>query len=157
VSEGTRREAEAWTIAAAGEDTNRLFDAPVELPGCDGRPWVVLRPLTAREALRRESLGLREELELGPDGTTRAVRRLYDHAAMIEFEIERCVVEYALPVAAEGGEVRLVRKTDGVGALGGDLLDRLPARLMDWLMRCLDEVNMRRPEDAEVLAEAKKA
>ncbi|MGD9495690.1 MAG: hypothetical protein AB7Y46_05205 [Armatimonadota bacterium] len=146
-----------WVIAAAGRDTTRRFEAPVQIPGCRQRPWVLVRPLTAREALRRESLGLREELLLDPDGAIRSLRRTYDHEAMVEYELERCLVDFALPATDGCGRTRLVRKAQASDALKGGLLDRLPVRLIDWLMRCLDEVNLRRPADAEVLAEAKKA
>lgn len=133
---------EGWVIAAA--ETQRRFEAPVEIEGWSERPWVVLRPLTAREALQRESLGLREELEVGASGGATAVRR-YDLEAMVAYELRRCVVDYALPVVEESGRVRCARAAEGAS---DELLDRLPTRLMDWLARCLDEINLRRPEDA---------
>lgn len=136
---------EGWVIAAAGAETQRRFEAPVEIEGWSERPWVELRPLTAREALQRESLGLREELEGETSGGATVVRRRYDLEAMVAYELRRCVVDYALPVAEESGRVRCARAADG---LEGELLDRLPTRLMDWLARCLDEINLRRPEDA---------
>ncbi len=143
----------AWVIGAAGRDMTRRFEAPIEIAGWERRPWVLLRPLTAREALRRESLGMTEEHEIGPDGAVRSVRRRYDHEAMMEFELAHCVVDYGLPVEAEdGGIVELTPAEAGPG----ELLGRLPTALMAWLAECLHAINMRRAEDAEVLAEAKK-
>jgi len=136
---------DGWVIPAEGGERARRFEAPVDIEGWAERPWVRLRPLSAREALRRESLGLREELQTGPDGDVRAVRRSYDLEAMVGYELECCVVDYALPLADADGSVRYTRAADGVG---GELLDRLPTRLADWLAKCLDEVNLRRPEDA---------
>lgn len=117
---------------------------------------MVLRPLTAREALRRESLGLVEEYELVGDGTPQVLRRTYDAEAMVEFELERCLVDYELPIRADDGEVGRLRPEDESGQQRRELLDRLPPALMTWLIECLEAVNMRRAADAEVLAEAKK-
>lgn len=136
---------DGWVIPAEGGAAGRRFEAPVGIEGWEERPWVVLRPLTAREALRREALGLSEELEVGASGEVTAIRRRYDLEAMVAHELTCCVVDYALPVAQADGWVRRVRLGDG---LDDELLDRLPTRLMDWLARCLDEVNLRRPEDA---------
>jgi hypothetical protein len=147
------REHEAWVIAAAGDDVTRRFEAPKKVDGWDERPWVRLRPLTAREALRRDSLGLEESYELGPDGAARELRRSYDHEAMMQYELQQCLVEWKLPMAREDGTVEAA----GPEALEREeLLDRLPTGLMAWLVECLDTVNMRRAGDAEVLSEAKK-
>jgi hypothetical protein len=112
---------------------------------------VRLRPLTAREALQREALGVQEQYDLTADGRLSTMRRRYDHEAMVEFELQRCLLDYALPMRA-GGEVMLVSPED---CPREGLLDRLPVALAAWLHECLDTVNMRRPEDAEVLAEGK--
>ena len=145
----SERAHEGWLIAAAGADTSRRFEAPVELPG-EMTAWVEVRPLTAREALQREANGLEEEYELGEEGAARKLRRRYEHEAMVGFELERCLVAYELPMSAEDGRVKLVGPSQGL-----DLLERLPAALMAWLMECLDTVNLRRPADAAVLAEGK--
>ncbi|MGI5820414.1 MAG: hypothetical protein ACOX9R_20180, partial [Armatimonadota bacterium] len=98
----SQRPHDAWVIAAAGEDASRRFDAPVTAGGA--RPWVRLRPLTAREALQREALGVQEQYDLTADGRLSTMRRRYDHEAMVEFELQRCLLDYALPMRA-GGEV----------------------------------------------------
>ena len=150
----SEREHEGWVIAAAGADVTRRFEAPRDLPGCAARAWVVLRPLTAREALRRDSVGLEESYELGPDGAARKLVRRYDHEAMLQYELEQCVLEFGLPMAAEDGSVEMVT----AGRLcRAEMLDLLPTALMAWLAECLDTVNMRRDEDAGELAAAKKA
>lgn len=154
MNERARRELEAWAIAAAGRETRRRFGAPVGIGDEGAHPWVVVRPLTAREALQREALGLREELEMGPDGTVGVVRRSYDLEAMVAFDLERCVVECRLPMAGDDGAVHWAGGDGEIDAQA--LLDRAPAGLMSWLMGCVDAVNLRRPEDAEVLAAAKK-
>jgi hypothetical protein len=141
---------EAWIITAAGEDTSRRFDVPVQIE--ELRPWVRARPLTAREALQREAVGLTEEYDLGPDGVAVAMRRRYDHEAMVRFELQRCLVDYELPMHMEGGAIGLVTPDE---CPRESLLDRLPPRLIDWLTGCLDRVNLRTPEGAEVLAEGK--
>jgi len=141
---------EAWVIAAAGEDTSRRFHVPGEFG--ELTPWVQVRPLTAREALQREAAGLEETYQLGPDGAPAAVSRTYDHEAMMQFEVERCVVDYELPMRMRSGEVRAVGPDEMPRA---ELLDRLPVRLVDWLEECLSIVNMRTPEAEEVLAEGK--
>jgi len=176
------RELSAWIISAAGEEVARTFTAPVQMPGWEERPWVKLRPLTAREALRRESLGLRDEYQVGPDGQTTLVRRSYDREAMAELDLRCCLVDFLLPVRDEGGQVQAARmgdarngpKTpqDGIGGLearptggcetgsklasDGSLLDRLPPALAAWLSERIEAVNMRRPEDAAILGDAKK-
>jgi hypothetical protein len=141
---------DAWVIAAAGEDTSRRFNVPGDFGELS--PWVCLRPLTAREALQREAVGLEEQYELGPDGSAVGMQRVYDHEAMVEFELQRCLVDYDLPMRLASG---------ATVAAGPDelpreqLLDRLPAGLMSWLHECLDTINMRTPEGAGVLAEGK--
>jgi hypothetical protein len=147
----SERAYEAWIIAAAGEDASRRFDVPEE-PG-ESSMWVRVRPLTAREALQREALGLTERYDLGPDGTPVAMRREYDQAAMVEFELQRCLLDYELPMRVGGDLVPASPEL----LPRDELLDRLPVRLMEWLMGCLDSVNLRTPEGAEVLAEGKAA
>ncbi len=150
----SRAEHEAWIIAAAGAEITRRFQAPIDLPAGERRAWVRLRPLTAREALRRDSIGLEERWELGPDGAAHVLHRNYDHEAMMQYELERCLVEYELPMVGEDGSERVAT---GENLPREELLDRLPTALMAWLVECLDAVNLRRPGDAEVLAAAKKA
>ena len=143
---------EAWIIAAAGEDTSRRFHVPGDSDGARFDAWVELRPLTARQALQRESLGLREEYQLGPDGTPVAMGRTYDHEAMEQFEVQCCVIDYQLPLRDESGATILVGPEELPVA---ELLDRLPVALMAWLHECLDEINMRSAGGAAVLAEGK--
>lgn len=144
------RHHEAWVIAAAGEDTSRRFDVPVEIG--ELRPWVRVRPLTAREALQRETIGLEEQYAPVADGAAVRLHRSYDHEAMVEFELQRCLVDYELPARIDSGEIVLVTPDECPREA---LLERLPVALIDWLTECLDTVNMRTPECAEVLAEGK--
>ncbi len=154
MKERSERELEAWVIAAVGARTTRRFEAPVEVGEDGAHPWVLVRPLSAREALQREALGVREELEIGADGGVRSIGRSYDLEAMVAFDLERCVIDCRLPMVRDDGSVEWA----GEGEIDAQaLLDRAPAGLMGWLMECVDAVNMRRPEDAEVLAAAKKA
>ncbi len=141
---------EAWVIGVAGEDSSRWFDVPETIGELRG--WVRVRPLTAREALQREAIGLKEEYELGPDGAAVALHRRYDHEAMVEFELQRCLVEYELPARTDAGGIMSVTAEE---CPRETLLDRLPPALIDWLMTCLDTVNMRAPEATAVLAEGK--
>ena len=141
---------EAWVISAAGDENSRRFDVPEDFGEPGG--WVRVRALTAREALKREAIGLKEEYELGADGAAVALHRRYDHEAMVEFELQRCLVDYELPARTDAGRITSVTPD---GCPRETLLDRLPPALMDWLMRCLDTVNLRTPEDAAVLAEGK--
>ena len=153
------READAeagWVIAAAGEQVTRKFVAPDGVEGWQERPWVTLRPLTAREALRRESIGVRDEYQVGADGETTLVRRTYDLEAMAELDLGCCLVDFLLPVRDDDGALRAVRMSDGEPGAGGSLLDRLPPALATWLLEAIESVNMRRPEDATVVSEAKK-
>jgi len=146
----------AWVISAAGTQVTRRFTASVEIPGWEEPPWVLLRPLTAREALRRESIGTRDEYEVGPDGEAALVRRAYDLAAMTDFDLGHCLVDFLLPVRDADGEIRPARRREhGLDADGG-LLDRLPPALSGWLREAIETVNMRRPEDAAILRDAKK-
>ncbi len=141
---------EAWVIAAAGEDSSRRFDVPA--PIGELRPWVHMRPLSAREALQREAVGLEEHYDLGPDGVAVAMHRTYDVDAMLEFELQRCLVDYALPMRTTTGAIALV----GPEELPREgLLDRLPVVLIDWLTDRLDAMNLRTPDAAAVLAEGK--
>lgn len=143
---------EAWVIAAAGEDTSRRFHVPEEIEELDC--WIKIRPLTAREALQREAVGLEETYQLGPDGAAVTMSRRYDQEAMVQFELERCLVDYELPMRMDSGTIGLARPGE---VPREKLLDRLPAGLAAWLHECLERVNMRTPEDAEVLAEGKGA
>jgi len=144
------RRYEAWIIAAAGEDTSRRLDVPVE--NCPLQPWVRIRPLTAREALQREAVGLEEHYDLEPDGVAIAMRRTYDQQAMLEFELQRCLMDYELLRRSDDGAVELV----GPDELPRDeLLDVLPPHLIGWLTERLDEMNLRTIAAAEVLGEGK--
>lgn len=147
---------EAWVISAAGQDVTRRFTAPVDIAGWQERPWVKLRPLTAREALRRQSLGTREEYETGPHGETTLVRRSYNLEAMTEFDLRCCLVDFLLPVRDEDGSIKPACLGDEWLPEHGVLLDRLPPGLADWLLSAIEAVNMRRPEDAAILSDAKK-
>ncbi len=145
---------EGWVVAAAGDDTSRRFAVPEPIDDVPYQPWVLMRPMTAREALRREAIGLEERYELGPDGAAKSMTRTYDHDAMTAFELECCLLKYELPMRNDGGATILV----GPERLRPEqLLDRLPAGLMSWLHECLDIVNMRTKEAVEVLAEGKGA
>ena len=109
----SERAYEAWIIAAAGEDASRRFDVPED---CGATPmWVRVRPLTAREALQREALGLTERYDLGPDGAPVAMRREYDQAAMVEFELQCCLLDYELPMRV-GGDLTAGQTTNNARA-----------------------------------------
>ena len=149
-------EVAAWVISAAGEEVTREFRAEADIPGWEEQPWVKLRPLTAREALRRESLGVRDEYEMQDDGKTTVVKRSYDLEAMTEFDLGCCLVDFLLPVQGPEGEVRGVRRGDEEFAAGGSLLDRLPPALAAWLVEAIEAVNMRRQQDASSLSDTKK-
>lgn len=150
------RDWRAWVIAgSAGQDTFR-FVAPIQPPGWEERPWVDLRPLSLREALRRDSIGLRDEYELAADGSVVGMRRTYDFEAMARFDLECCLVDMLLPVDGPDGSCAQLRGDEVSGVGVSDLLDRLPQPLAEWLLDSIEAVNMRRAEDREVLAEAKK-
>jgi len=150
------RELAAWIISAAGQEITREFTAEVEIAGWEERPWVKLRPLTAREALRRESLGTRDEYEVRADGNTALVKRTYDLEAMTEYDLDCCLVDFVLPVQGQDGEVRGVRMGDDEFAADGSLLDRLPPALAGWLIEAIEAVNLRRRQDGSILSDTKK-
>jgi len=143
-------------ISAAGEQVTHTFTAPVEIPGWQEHPWVKLRPLTAREALRRESLGVRDEYQVGPDGNTTLVRRTYDLEATTEFDLRCCLLDFLLAMMGEDGEIHPARMGDAGLAPDGCLLDHLPPALAAWLSEAIEAVNMRGAEDVAILRDAKK-
>ncbi len=147
---------QAWVVTAAGEDSEMVFAAPVEIPGWDEQPWVKLRPLTVREKLRRDSLGVRDEYEIRADGQVVALRRTYDFEAMLELDLECCIVDYLLPVPGPDGEVRELRAGEAQGRACGDLLDAAPVAVAEWLVDCIEAINMRRPADVALTGETKK-
>ncbi len=116
------RHEQAWVLGAAGRMTTRRFEGAAR----NGeRPWVVLRPLTVREAMQVEALALAEEYELGMFGVPQLVERTWDVRAALAYELECCVIE------------------------------RGPAARGAWLRERLDAVNMRRTEDMALLGETR--
>ena len=150
----------AW---AAGSGGVRRFEAPVEIPGWQENPWVLVRALTEAEALERESLGLIEEYELvarGLEEPELRVRRVYDLVAMAEYEWERCLVDWCLPeVRPAEGETEplvVVKRREGERAADLTFLRGMGPCLGAWLKHVLDEVNWRLPEQRAQLEIAKK-
>ena len=151
------REWRAWVAAGSAAQEPVRFTAPARPPGWSEHPWVELRALTVREELQRDSLGVREEYELAADGRAVGMRRVYDFEAMVQFDLQHCVVAMMLPVESDGGEYEPLREGAPADEHRGGLLDRLPRAVAEWLLECIEAVNMRRAEDREVLEEAKKA
>ena len=144
----------AWIISAAGRDCTHRFEAPVEVPGWDEPPWVELRPLTEREHLERESLGVRDEYYLDDNGYVDSIERRYDLAAMTGYDYEHCLVDFCLPRENSDGETVPWRKPDDFRA--EQLLDSLPPALAEWLNQLIEQVNMRDPTGQRVLQAVKK-
>ena len=144
----------AWIISAAGADCTHRFEVPVEVPGCDEPPWVELRPLTEREQLERESLGVRDEYHLDSSGYVDGIERRYDLAVMTGYDYDRCIVDFCLPRENDGGEVVPWRKPDDFRA--EQLLDSLPPALAQWLNDLIEQVNMSDPAGQRMLETVKK-
>lgn len=151
------RQRQAWIIAAAGRDCERIFEAPVEIEGWEQRPWVKLRPLTAYEALQRESLGVYDEYHLDNDGSIQRVVRRYDRAAVTRYDYEHCLVDFCLPCENAEGEIGPCRPSQDEGIDPEYLLENLPPALAEWLDEALDEVNLRRLPDQQLLSAVKKS
>jgi len=145
-----------WVLGAVGEDDEQAFSAPVAIPGWNETPWVRLRPLTAREALKRDSLGFRDEYEIGADGQVTGIRRTCDFEKMLDFDLDKCVTDYFLPLTTNAGDVRACRCGDQDTPQNSELLDQLSPRMIEWLVECVEAVNMRRPQDQLLMSEAKK-
>ncbi len=137
------RQRQAWIIGAVGRNYERVFEAPVEIDGWQQRPWVKVRPLTAYEALQRESLGAYDEYHLDNDGNIQRVVRRYDRAAVTRYDYEHCLVDFCLPREDNEGEVVPYQPSPDKGIDTDYLLDNLPPALADWLDEALDEVNLR--------------
>lgn len=145
-----------WVVYASTTADTTRFWAPVRPPGWKEQPWVELRPLTLREGLKRDSVGLRDEYELAADGRVTRMRRSYDFEAMLRIDLEHCLVDCLLPGEDQKGQRVALGIKQVRAAMAGDLLDRLGPGLAEWLVECLETVNRRRPEDREVIFEAKK-
>ena len=144
----------AWIISAAGADCTHRCEAPVEVPGWDEPPWVELRPLTEREQLERESLGVRDEYHLDDGGYVDNIERRYDLAAMTGYDYEHCLVDFCLPRENDDGEIVPWPKPDDFRA--EQLLDSLPPALAQWLNHLIEQVNMHDPAGERVLQAVKK-
>ncbi len=144
----------AWIISAAGADCTHRFEAPVEVPDWDEPPWVELRPLTEREQLERESLGVRDEYHLDDSGYVDRIERRYDLAAMASYDYEHCLVDFCLPRENDNGEIVPWPKPDDFRP--ETLLDDLPPVLAEWLSEVIKQVNMRDPAGERVLGAVKK-
>ncbi len=150
----TDKELWAWIISAAGPDCTRRFEAPIRLPGWDRPPWIELRPLSEREQLERESLGVYDEYHLDPNGDIERVVRRYDQVAMARYDYEHCLVDFCLPQEETPGEIALWRKPETLS--GDELLAMLPPALAEWLTEVIEQINLRRPADQKLLSEVKK-
>ncbi len=158
VCEERERGLEAWVIAAWGRHASQRFEAPVEIAGWERRPWVELRPLTHRENLERESLGIVDEYTIGGSfGDEWQVSRRYDMAAMREYEYGHCIVDYLLPETDEEGQIVPRRYDSDNPQEAAWLLDELPSALAAWLDECIDKVNLRGEGERAALARVKKA
>lgn len=146
----------AWVLCAVGEDSEQVFSAPVTIPGWDDTPWVRLRPLTVREALKRDSLGIRDEYEIGVDGQVTGIRRVCDFEKMLDFDLNKCLTDYLLPLTTVAGNVRACRCGDHDSPRNCELIDQLSPRMLEWLNECVEAINMRRPQDQLLMSEAKK-
>jgi len=124
------------------------------VPGWDEPPWVELRPLTQREQLERESLGVRDEYHLDGSGYVASIERRYDLAAMTGYDYEHCLVDFCLPRENDDGEIVAWRKPEG--SCAEELLDSLPPALAEWLNHLIEQVNMRDPAGKRVLQAVKK-
>jgi len=147
---------QAWIIGAVGPDCVRLFEAPVEIPGWPERVWIKLRPLTDREALERESLGVYDEYHLDNNGLIQRVVRRYDRAAMTRYDYQHCLVDFCLPRENAEGEIVPWRAAQEEEIDADYLLEKLPPALAQWLREALDEVNLRRLGDQQFLSGVKK-
>lgn len=127
-----------------------------EYPGEDWEAWIEVRPLTYRESLERESVGTVEEYELDDHARVLGVRRQYDLWAMRRYELERCLVDFALPGVCEDGRVRVQE----AGTLEAHERERLVSELSpgmgEWIEECLATVNLRDRLGKQALDEAKK-
>ena len=132
-----------WAVRAAEPGSSVRCAAPAELCEEFGEIWVEVRPLTYREALVREALGVTEHYELTEGGAVLGVCRRYDLVAMAAYDVEHCLVDYCLPIRLADGKVTVVRKTEGGRQASLRLLDALPLRVGEWLRECLDRVNLR--------------
>ncbi len=144
----------AWIISAAGADCTHRCETPVEVPGWEQPPWVELRPLTQREQLEHESLGVRDEYHLDDSGYVEGIERRYDLAAMTAYDYEHCLVDFCLPRENADGEIVPWHKPDDLRA--EELLDSLPPALAQWLNQLIEQVNMRDPASQRVLGAVKK-
>lgn len=151
------RQLQAWIIRAAGRNCERVFPAPVEIEGWEQRPWVKLRPLTDYEALQRESVGVYDEYVLDSDGAIERVVRRYDRAAMTRYDYEHCLMDFCLPRENEDGQIVSWQPTEGAEVDADYLLQTVPPALAEWLEAALDEVNMRRVADQQLLGAVKKS
>ncbi|NSW54552.1 MAG: hypothetical protein HPY44_00945 [Armatimonadetes bacterium] len=127
-----------------------------EYPGDDCEAWVVVRPLTYRESLERESVGTVEEYELDDHARVLSVRRQYDLWAMRLYELERCLVDFALPERGEDGRVR-VREAGTLEPCEREVfLSELSPEIGEWIEECLAKVNLRDRAGRQALDDAKK-
>ncbi len=145
----------AWIISAAGPDCTRRFEAPIELSGWDDPPWVEVRPLSEREQLERESLGVYDEYHLNANGDVERVVRRYDQVATARYDYEHCLVDFCLPRKDAHGEIAPWAKPERLNA--DELLAVLPPALAEWLTEVIEQVNLQRPADQKLLAEVKKS
>ena len=151
------RQRQAWIIGAAGRDCERVFEASVEIEGWEQRPWVKLRPLTVYETLQRESLGVCDEYHLDNDGSIQRVVRRYDRAVVTRYDYEHCLVDFCLPRENTAGEIVACQPSQDKGIDPDYLLENLPPALAEWLDEALDEVNLRRLADQQLLSAVKKS
>lgn len=148
-----------WVGVGIGVEIAEVVEAPVEVPGWKGRPWVRVRCLTEAEALERESLGLIEEYELvtrGLEEPSVSVRRIYDLRAMAEYDFAHTVTDFCLPELRM--DQTLAERRAAVDDPDGNVsfLGCLQPAVAKWLQEVIDRVNRRLPEQRATIEQAKK-
>lgn len=146
---------QAW-LKMLAQPEGLIFRAPEDWPGWTDRPWVRLRPLTWREGLLREALACWEEFEIDEASVVRRVIRRYDPTAARRFELEHCLTGFCLPLPSAEGQAEPWEPEEINEEVVERLLAELPLPLGGWLEQCLDEVNLRSPQDQELLQAVKK-
>lgn len=146
----------AWVISVASPGGTVRFDLPSDAPDDLGGGWIEVRPLSHREALERESLGVYEEYELSDSGRVLSVVRRYDFWAMAAYDYSVALVDYCLPERLPSGELGLSRKRETALEESLSLLASMPPALADWVQDGIDAVNLRDSAGRAGMAEAKK-
>ena len=146
---------EAWAIAQVGDYSSIVFHAETGTPGGAERAWVRVRALADHEALERDSIGVKDAYVPTADGGV-ALERSCDLAALAEYDLSHCVVDFRLPLPTSDGETTRacdgeVRPENVIAAVR-----RLPRDIEQWLRECVARVNLERPADEACLEIARR-